>query len=80
MSRKSRYRTPPELLLVLSSSGLTWELEHKRKHVLLRVEGRAVLALPRGDGRSLNNTAAANAVAALRRHIRNHHPKPGDQT
>lgn len=58
----------PALVEMLDESGLDYELQHKSKHVQVRVRGRVVVTVPR-DG-EYNCRAAENARAALRRHLR----------
>lgn len=63
-------RLPEELMKILETDGSPWKLETRRKHILLRVCNQAVLVLPRGFGRSRNQTATLNAAATLKRFLR----------
>ncbi len=62
-------RLPDEMLRLLEQSGLSWSLESRRRHNVLRVAGKIVLALPRSL-RERGSDQNRNAVAALKRHIR----------
>lgn len=67
---KPNHRLPPELRTVLDDDGSPWQLEERRKHMLLRVNGRAVLVLPRGSPKKQHRVAIHNAVAELKRHLK----------
>jgi hypothetical protein len=59
----------PAMLRVLQDSGLQWEVVTRRRHRQLLIEGRLVETLSRCTGEK-SGRQTANALAAVRRHIR----------
>lgn len=62
------WRMPDTLKSILDESELEWEIDHKKKHRLVRIEGEVVMALPqshfKGGRHALNN------IATLKRAIK----------
>lgn len=61
----------PYLRELLEASGLEWRVEQGSRHRKVFVAGRMVLALPLSGGRDAGSQSK-NAIAALRRAIRQH--------
>lgn len=61
----------PALREVLDECGVRWTLENGGKHYKLRIAGRLVLTVPQKSRDT--GSAAKNALAAVRRHLRQYH-------
>jgi predicted SAM-dependent methyltransferase len=59
---------PANLLSLLKESELHWEIEPKKKHRFLRIEGEVVMALPQSQFK--NGRYNANMAAVIKRAIR----------
>lgn len=68
MSR--RPQVDPAIRELLDASGRSWTLEQGSKHNKLKVDGHLVLVIPHMFYRDGSGTAAKNALAAVRKHLR----------
>lgn len=62
------WRMPNELRHILDESELNWEIEPRKKHRLVRIEGEVVMALPQNQFKGGRH--ALNNIATLKRAIK----------
>lgn len=67
---KHRYRIPDLVQFELDSLEVDYDLEYRRKHIVVKISGERVTILPRGSGRG-TGYAERNAAANIRRFVRN---------
>lgn len=76
MGRK-RLGIDPELVQMCEQAEVDYEIVHKRRHVVLRVDGRQVLAVPDRHAATSNyGRARDNARCCLRRFLRSRQSCP----
>ncbi len=71
MAGRCATKLDPKLREILDACGVSWVLEPGSKHSKLRIAGRLVLTVPQRSRET--GSAAKNALAAVRRHLKNEH-------
>lgn len=71
---QKRLGVDPELLRMCEDAGVRYAMRRKRRHIMLIVEGRSVLALPDRHASVSEGRARDNARCCLRRHLRSLDP------
>jgi hypothetical protein len=60
----------PAIARILDDAGVDWRVEDRTRHRALVVEGRTIQILPHGSKRRESGCGNANAIAAVRRFLR----------